>query len=77
MNDQIQRNQNRSDIGDVAIGFSTHVEISDKGSRRFAHPQNDEGVGPIEEENDENSVNSPPGTIGEVHDYMSENIESN
>ena len=31
----------------------------------------------IEEENDENSVNSPPGTIGEVHDYMSENIESN
>ena len=30
-----------------------------------------------EEENDENSVNSPPGTIGEVHDYMSENIESN
>jgi len=39
MNDQIQRNQNnRGDIGDVAIGFSTHVEISDKGSRRFAHP---------------------------------------
>jgi len=30
----------------------------------------------IEEENDEKSV-SPPGTIGEVHDYMSENIESN
>ena len=76
MNDQIQRNQNnRGDIGDVAIGFSTHVEISDKGSRRFAHPQYDEGV--IEEEKDENSVNSPPGTIGEVHDYMSENIESN
>ena len=77
MNEEIPRNQkNRGDIGDVAIGFSTHVEISDKGSRRFNHPQNDEGAGPIEEE-DENSGNSPPGTIGEVHDYMSENIESN
>ena len=75
MNDQPLHVRNRGDIGDVAIGFSTHVEISDKGSRRFAHRLNDDGV--IEEENDENSVNSPPGTIGEVHDYMSENIESN
>ena len=80
MNEEIPRQtKNRGDIGDNAIGYSTHVEISDKGSRRFAQAQNDEGgvIEDIEEENDENSVNSPPGTIGEVHDYMSENIESN
>ena len=71
---EIPRTKHRGDIGDVAIGFSTHVEISDKGSRRFAHPMNDDN---IPEEENENSGNSPPGTIGEVHDYMSENIESN
>ena len=37
--EQIPRNaRHRGDIGDGAIGFSTHVETSDKGSRRFAQP---------------------------------------
>ena len=55
------------------------MEISDRGSRRNAKRRDDEM---IEEEDDESGRTGPPGTIGErtigeAHEYMSENIESN
>ena len=56
------------------MGLSTMVEISDRGSRRHAHHHNEER---IDEVDDESGRTSPPGTIGEAHEYMSENIESN
>jgi hypothetical protein len=55
------------------MGLSTQVEISDRGSRRHAHHHNEER---IDEVDDESGRTSPPGTIGEAHEYMSENIES-
>jgi len=54
-------------------GISTHVETSDKGSRRAYHHQ-EERIDEVEEEG--SGRTSPPGTIGEAHDYMSENIKS-
>ena len=57
------------------MGLSTHVEISDKGSRRLRNHRNEERIDEVEEEG--SGRTSPPGTIGEVHEYMSENIESN
>ena len=54
-------------------GISTHVENSDKGSRRAYHHQ-EERIDEVEEEG--SGRTSPPGTIGEAHDYMSENIKS-
>jgi hypothetical protein len=65
--------QNRGDMGD-GMGLSTMVEISDRGSRRHAHHHNEERIDEVE---DESGRTSPPGTIGEAHEYMSENIESN
>ena len=56
------------------MGLSTQVETSDRGSRRNAKARNQER---IEEVDDESGRTSPQGTIGEVHEYMSENIESN
>ena len=67
------RMQNRGDMGD-GMGLSTMVEISDRGSRRHAHHHNEERIDEVE---DESGRTSPPGTIGEAHEYMSENIESN
>lgn len=55
-------------------GLSTHVETSDRGGRRH------QGRGEqqrIDEESNETGRSSPAGTIGEQHEYMSENIESN
>jgi hypothetical protein len=57
------------------MGLSTHVETSDKGSRRNMHHHNEERIDEVEEEG--SGRTSPPGTIGEAHEYMSENIESN
>ena len=63
------------DRGD-GMGLSTHVETSDKGSRRGNfHYRNEERIDEVEEEG--SGRTSRPGTIGEVHEYMSENIESN
>lgn len=57
------------------MGLSTHVEISDKGSRRYPFHHNEERI--VEEDEEGGSGRtSPPGTIGEVHEYMSENIET-
>lgn len=70
--DQPARIQTRGDIAD-GMGLSTQVEISDRGSRRNVHHHNEERISEVE---DESGRTSPPGTIGEVHDYMSENIES-
>jgi len=56
------------------MGLSTHVETSDRGSRRKGRARNEER---IDEVDDESGRTSPQGTIGEVHEYMSENIESN
>jgi hypothetical protein len=56
-------------------GLSTYVETSDKGSRRHLFNQNEERIDEVEEDGSDRT--SPPGTIGEVHDYMSENIKSN
>ena len=56
------------------MGLSTYVETSDKGSRRFPVAHNEERIDEVEEEG--SGRTSPPGTIGEVHEYMSENIES-
>jgi len=56
------------------MGLSTHVETSDRGSRINARHQDEER---IVEESNETGRSSPPGTIGEQHEYMSENIESN
>lgn len=56
------------------MGLSTRVEISDRGSRRHARPNEEER---IDEVDNESGHTSPQGTIGEVHEYMSENIESN
>ena len=55
------------------MGLSTHVETSDKGSRKFMY-HNEERIDEVEEEG--SGRTSPPGTIGEAHEYMSENIES-
>ena len=55
-------------------GLSTHVETSDKGSRRNLHPHREERIDEVEEEG--SGRTSPPGTIGEAHEYMSENIET-
>ena len=54
------------------MGLSTQVEISDRGSRRHPHHPNER----IDEVDDESQRTSPKGTIGEVHTYMSEYIES-
>jgi len=62
------------DRGD-GMGLSTHVETSDKGSRRNFTYNNEERIDEVEEEG--SGRTSPPGTIGEAHEYMSENIESN
>ena len=56
------------------MGLSTHVETSDRGSRKRGRARNEER---IDEVDDESGRTSPQGTIGEVHEYMSENIESN
>jgi hypothetical protein len=56
------------------MGLSTYVETSDKGSRRNQQTHNEERIDEVEEEG--SGRTSPPGTIGEVHEYMSENIES-
>jgi len=56
------------------MGLSTQVETSDRGSRRHARATNEER---IDEVDDESGRTSPQGTIGEVHDYMSEHITSN
>jgi hypothetical protein len=69
------RNMDHDDRGD-GMGISTHVETSDKGSRKgLFHYRNEERIDEVEEEG--SGRTSPPGTIGEVHEYMSENIESN
>lgn len=65
--------------GDV-MGLSTQVEISDRGSRRNAARREDEMIEEVDD--DESGRTGPPGTIGERtigehHEYMSENIESN
>ena len=60
------------------MGLSTKVEASDKGSRRFVHNPNEEVISEVQDEYERSSRRtSPPGTIGEAHEYMSENIESN
>ena len=59
------------------MGLSTHVETSDRGSRRHARATNEERIDGIDEVEDESGRTSPQGTIGEVHDYMSEHITSN
>jgi hypothetical protein len=72
MNNRLERD----DRGD-GMGLSTHVETSDKGSRRGNfHYRNEERIDEVEEEG--SGRTSPPGTIGEgeAHEYMSENIES-
>ena len=57
------------------MGLSTHVETSDHGfNRRIASLDEEQK---IQEESKEDAASSPPGTIGEHHEYMSENIESN
>ena len=53
---------------------STHVEFSDKGSRKYPFHHYDERI--VEEDEEGSGRTSPPGTIGEVHEYMSENIET-
>jgi len=70
--DPLHRIQNRHDTD--GMGLSTHVETSDKGSRRNFHHHNEERIDEVEEEG--SGRTSPPGTIGEAHEYMSENIES-
>ena len=60
---------------DDRTGLSTHVETSDHGNRRLASLDEDERR--IPEASNETGRSSPPGTIGEHHEYMSENIESN
>ena len=64
--------QTRSDVD--GMGLSTHVETSDKGSRKFQYHNNEERIDEVEDEN--SGRDSPVGTIGEAHEYMSENIES-
>jgi hypothetical protein len=60
------------------MGLSTQVEASDKGSRRFNPLRDEEVISEVEDEYARSSRRaSPPGTIGEAHEYMSENIESN
>ena len=64
---------------DDRTGLSTHVEISDRGNqfiRRGSRRSDDDGER-IPEVSNEDGRSSPPGTIGEHHEYMSENIESN
>lgn len=73
--EQPAQRMNRGD-GD-GMGLSTHVETSDRGSRRHARATNDERIDGIDEVDDESGRTSPQGTIGEVHDYMSEHITSN
>ena len=58
------------------MGLSTQVEISDGGSRRHTQHRNEERIDEVDDEG-ESGRTSPPGTIGEAHEYMSENIESN
>ena len=61
-----------------AMGLSTQVEISDRGSRRadMRHANDDEMIEEVEQD-DESGRTGPAGTIGEPHDCVSENIESN
>ena len=54
--------------------LSTHVENSDKGSRRNQYHHNEERIDEVEEEG--SGRTSPPGTIGDPHEYMSENIKT-
>ena len=51
------------------------MEISERGSRRNARQANDEIREEIED--DESGRTGLAGTIGEAHDCVSENIESN
>ena len=78
--DDYQDQLDRREGGDMehTMGLSTKVEASDKGSRRFVHNPNDEVISEVQDEYERSSRRtSPPGTIGEAHEYMSENIESN
>jgi hypothetical protein len=59
------------------MGLSTQVEISERGSRRNARQANDEEMIREEIEDDESGRTGLAGTIGEAHDCVSENIESN
>jgi hypothetical protein len=72
-NNTEQQIRERRQEGDGA-GLSTHVEHSDKGSRRAFHHHNEERIDEVEEEG--SGRTSPPGTIGEAHEYMSEHIQS-
>lgn len=56
------------------MGLSTHVETSDRGHQNAIVTDQQRA---IEEVSNETGRSSPPGTIGEQHEYMSENIESN
>lgn len=59
-------------------GLSTQVEISDRGSRRNGRAPGPDGMNPVPEiDDDESGRTGPAGTIGEAHDCVSENIESN
>lgn len=65
-------NRRAPEIPDGDMRLSTHVEFSDKGSRKYPFHHNEERI--VEEDEEGSGRTSPPGTIGEVHEYMSENI---
>ena len=65
----------RSDIEQEDAGVSITAELSDRRGDFRQRPDEDENV--ISERPEESDArSSPPGTIGEPHDIMSENIES-
>ena len=57
-------------------GLSTHVEMSDHGSRRHDRARGVEEIGEVLEDDEGSKNTGPAGTIGEPFDSKSENIES-
>lgn len=69
-------NRFESGIEEPDTGVSITAELSDGRRDHRQRPDEDaEAIYELPDESDNRS--SPPGTIGEVHDIMSENIESN
>jgi len=66
-------------MGAAEKGLSLQTEYSDKGktNNNYLHVMG-EAISEEEEDGaaDSDRHSTPPGTIGEVHDVMSENIES-
>lgn len=70
-------NAQMSEMHEPVSGVSITAELSDHRMRHFERPEEDMEQSAIyEQPNESENASSPPGSIGEHHDIMSENIKT-